>query len=179
LLLIGYRVPGAFDPDQPALAVLRALLAEGQGSWLQREWVDAGLSIDAQGNLDEFEDPGLLWFVAEPAAGVRPERICAELDRFAARFGALSPARRAAEVERARAQLLLSVHRACEDPEGLGHFLGESLAIQPGWDPELALRRIARLREVTPAEVLAAARRHLRPAARTRVLLLPPRGTRR
>jgi zinc protease len=180
LLLIGYRVPGAFDEIQPTLAVLRALLAEGQGSWLQREWVDTGLAVDAHGTLDEFADPGLLMFVTELLPGKGPkasalaleEAACAALDSFATRFAALGPRVQLAEVERARGQVLLSLHRACEDPEGLGHFVGESLAIQDGdWDPGLPFRRVERVRAVTAADVLVAARRYLVPAARTRVLL--------
>jgi hypothetical protein len=112
---------------------------------------------------------------------------CQSLDRFAEKFAALTEADRVAEVARARGQLLLSLHRACEDPEGLGHFVGEGLITQsaqgdglPGgaWDPAQPFRRIESIRKITPDQVLQVARKYLVPSARTRILLTAPKSER-
>ena len=88
LLMIGYHIVAAKDPDLYPLLVADALLTTGQSSRLYRALVDSQLALEVGSEVRPTIDPGLFTIEAQPRAGVAPEAveraISAELDKLKA-----------------------------------------------------------------------------------------------
>jgi len=77
LCLVGWRGPGAGDPDAPALEFLAAWLGAARGPRLSRSLVsDWHLAVAAQAGFTSQKDGSLLWamLVVSPGAGLRGRR---------------------------------------------------------------------------------------------------------
>lgn len=171
-LLVAHHAPEARHPDQPALWVLDSVLTTGMGALLQEAWIDAGITVSADGGLDQFQDPGLHVLSADLQPDRDPEEALAALDRVLAGLGGPGFAD---EVERARNQLLLAMLRGMSDNEGIASFMGEY--ILSAGDPLFAFEQLAAVENVTAEQVLRAARQYFDPARRTVVIGRPSEAT--
>jgi predicted Zn-dependent peptidase len=170
-LLVAWHTPEARHADIPALWLLQSLLTNGRGALLENAWVNAGLASSVAGQLDQFEDPGLLTLAADVQLGKEPAELLGALDRVLA---GMQNGLTDAELERARNQLLLNVYDSWKENGELAAFMGEYLA--SAGDLMFGFGLVERIERVTAAEVRQVAARYLKPTARTTVVGRPASG---
>ena len=170
LCLVGWRGPGAGDPDAPALELLATCLGGGSDaripSSLVRDW---NLAVAAQSGCSVQRDGSLLWtFVVVPpgADSAAVERTLIETAR-----GVSQRAPEAFEVERARRELESSVWFGLQTARQRGQALGEAELL--AGDAAAATRRLDAFDKVTPADLKRVAARVMTDAGRATVWMLP------
>ncbi|MBI5534745.1 MAG: insulinase family protein [Deltaproteobacteria bacterium] len=167
---IGYHGPALADYDHSALSLLNDILFGGRSSRVHRALVqDAEIATDVRGWVSTFQDPGLyeIGLVARPERSA--EELLAKLDEQLEKVCA-EPVTED-ELERARARAELGLLRGMETCGGKAEqiaFYTTTLG-----EPCGAFQRLEQLRRVTRSDVLKAARRYLRPEARTVITVHP------
>lgn len=159
-MLLALPAPAACDPDYPAMRMLAALLGHGRTSRLQRSLVDEGqicswVSVD----VTEAQEPGVLAVAAEVVPGTEPARVEAEALARITELAETPPTRQ--EIERAGHMLLADWVLGHEKIHHQALAAGFGLALFE--DLEHAEHQLRSLLALGPEDVLAAARRWLRP----------------
>ena len=120
---IVYHVPGAKDPDMPALELLDAILTEGQSSRLYKRMVDQDqLVLNVGANVRMTLDPNLYSFFLQPKSGVSTDLtekvLYEELEKIQT-----TPLGNA-ELRKAKNQLLAQQYRQLKTIAGRANLLG-------------------------------------------------------
>jgi zinc protease len=167
---IGYHGPALGDFDHVALSLLNDILFGGRASRMHRALVqEAEVATDVRGWVASFQDPGLY----EVGAVARPGHTAAELiEKLDEQLSKVceEPVTEE-ELERTRARAELGLLRGLETCGGKAEqiaFFCTTLGA-----PDGAFTRLEQLRRVTRSDLLKAARRYLRKAARTVVTVHP------
>ncbi|HSI16955.1 MAG TPA: pitrilysin family protein [Sphingomonas sp.] len=169
-VLISYQIPPDRDPDGPALAVLNTILSGGESSRLYNSLVYRDqLAQSAESFVDSKQGPGNIAVLAIMASGKKVEDGEAALRREIARMrdGLVT----AAELAKARNQILTATLRARETAEGKASTLAQATIIDG--DPRAADRDLAAVARVTAADVQRVARRYLRDERSATIHYLP------
>jgi zinc protease len=177
-VLISYQIPPDRDPDGPALAVLNTILSGGESSRLYNSLVYRDqLAQSAESFVDSKQGPGNIAVLAIMASGKKVEDGEAALRREVARMrdGLVT----AAELAKARNQILTATLRARETAEGKASTIAQATIIDG--DPRAADRDLAAIARITAADVQRVARRYLRDERSAAIHYLPaemaPAGT--
>ncbi|HTR96471.1 MAG TPA: pitrilysin family protein [Candidatus Acidoferrales bacterium] len=175
LLLAGWRVPGAGDPDGPALELLAAALGHGDDARLTHSLVqDWHQAVVAQAGLDRHDAGSMLWTFA----ALRPDADSSTAER-ALLDGVGSLAREpmdGAELDRVRAQYVTSELFRLQTVRAQAEALGESALA--GRELAAGTRRLDAFARLTPADLQRVAQRVFTDEARTVVWLVPRGGSR-
>jgi zinc protease len=154
-----WKVPGAGHPDMAALEVLDAVLSSGDNSRLHEALIRSGKAVDVSEYLNTAEEGGYFaaFAILNPAAD--KTEVAQILDRELGRVreGLVSDD----ELAEARNTLFASALRGRETVRGRAVELGEAL-VSTG-DPNAADVRLARIGQVTAADVQRVARTYLAP----------------
>ena len=171
MLLVGWKTPGHPDPDSPALSLLARILTGGPAARLQRALAAEPLrSLSVQGALDGRRDAGLLYAIVVPRPGADSasvERALVEEVEKLAREPVSEE-----ELDRVRHQEELGTLFAWQTARGRAEALGSAQLVEGDW--HAAAVRLARLQQLTPADLQRAAARVLGAAGRN-VLWIAPR----
>jgi zinc protease len=176
-VLMSWHVPPDRDADTPALMVLEAVLTAGESARLNHALVYRDrLAQTAAGFLDSREGTGNFVAYAIMASGKTATLGEAALKRVVARLRDAPVG--AAELARAKNQILTNVLRARETAEGRASAIAAATLI--AGDPRAADRQVAAIATVTAADVQRVARRYLRDQQAATIRYLPeasrPRG---
>ena len=157
-VLMSWHLPPDRHPDVPALTVLDAILSAGESARLNQSLVYRDQTAQsADSFLDTREGTGNLVAYAVLAGGKTVAQGEAALKREVARLRDRPVA--AAELERARNQILTGVLKSRETAEGRGMALAAAVLIDG--DPRATDRQLAAIGQVTAADVQRVARRYL------------------
>ena len=157
-IVASYQIPPDRAPDAAPLAVLNAILSAGDSSRLHQSLVYRDqLAADAGSFLDSKQGLGSLAVYAIVAGGKSAALAEAALKREVARMRTAPVS--AAELARAKNQLLTQAIRDRETPDGKASTLAEAVVIDG--DARAADRGLAQIASVTAADVLRVARRYL------------------
>lgn len=168
--LVGWRGPGAGDPDAAALEMLGAWLGGSPEARLSRSLVDDWkLAVVAQAGFAAQKDGSLLWtlVVVPPDA----DSSAVETTLLDAAGSVARTAPQAFDVERTRRQLESGVLFALQASRQRAQALGEAELLSG--DAAAAARRIEALRRVTPADLQRVAARVMTEPARAIVWMMP------
>ena len=167
----GYHIPRASDPDIPALEVLAAVLSGGESSRLHQRLVRREhLAIAAGGVTETLEQPGLFIVYAAylpDRDAARVESVLAE-EIAAVRDKPITPA----ELDKAKNQLAAGFVFGLQTVDGVAQALGRAQYVEGDWKRfvEGATRYLA----VTAADVQRVAKKYLVDTNLTRVTLAQP-----
>jgi zinc protease len=177
-VLISYPIPPDRDPDGPALAVLNTILSGGESSRLYQSLVYRDqLAQSAESFVDSKQGPGNLAVLSIMASGKSAADGEAALRREVGRLRDVPVT--AAELAKARNQILTTVLRSRETAEGKATTIAQATIIDG--DPRAADRDLAAVARVTAADVQRVARKYLRDERSATIRYLPaemaPAGT--
>jgi zinc protease len=167
----GYHIPRAADPDMPALEVLATILSAGESSRLHQRLVRRDrLAIAAGGVTESLEDPGL--FIVY--AAYLPDRDGAKVEAALAEEVARVRDKpvTAQELEKAKNQLAAGFVFGLQTVDGIAGALGRAQYVEGDW--RRFLEGAARYLSVTAADVQRVARKYLGESSLTRVTLVRP-----
>lgn len=170
LLLAGWRVPPASDPDSPALELLAQVLGGGEGARLQQALVvDWHAAVLTQAGVVTNRDASTFWAMA--ALGAEADSSTAE-NALVDQVGRLArepiPAE---ELERARQRMLTQEYFRGQGVRARAQALGEALVLTG--DVAGADARLARLAALTPTDLQRVAQRVFARESRAIVWLVP------
>jgi zinc protease len=167
----GYHIPRAGDPDIPALEVLAAILSGGESSRMHQRLVRREhLAIGAGGVAETLEHPGLFLVYAAYLPNRDAARVQAVLSEEVARVRDQPVA--PAELDKAKNQLAAAFVFGLQTVDGVAQALGRSQYVEGDWKRfvEGATRYLA----VTAADVQRVAKKYLIDTNLTRVTLAQP-----
>ncbi len=167
-----WPIGGLDDADTPALDLLATLAGGGRSSRLNQSCVEK-LGLAEQLEAFAYAPPGHgLWGVEARCAPEKEQPLLAEILRQLEIFQQEAP--ETAELDRAKRQSLLHQVHSQKTMSGKAAALGRGWIFQR--DPQFSARYHERVRAVTPAEILAVARRYFL-TERENLVSLVPRGT--
>jgi zinc protease len=170
LCLVGWRGPGAGDPDAPALELLAAWLGGSPQARLARSLVtEWHLAVAAQAGFNAQKDGSLLWtmVVVPPDA----DSSAVETTLLDAATTASKSAPESFELERARRQLEAGALFALQTARQRSQALGDAELL--AGDAAAAARRLETLHRLTAEDLRRVAARVMNDAGRATVWLLP------
>ena len=170
LCLVGWRGPGAADPDAPALELLATCLGGSSQARLPGALVrDWNLAVAAQAGFATQREGSLLWTLAVVSPGADSAAVERTLLDAARSMSQRPP--EAFEVERARRQLETSVWFGLQTARQRGQALGEAELL--AGEAAVATRRLEALEKVTSADLKRVAARVMTDAGCATVWMLP------
>ena len=166
--MAGYHMPAGSDPEFAAVEVLSQILGDTPTGRLHKGLVETKKATYAFGWSLQKKEPGYLIFGLQ---------IGKDGDLDAGREALLKVVEDPAtltftteEVERAKTQIIKQVELSLNDPEQVGLFLSEYVALGD-WRTFFLDRD--RVKAVTPADVERVAKAYLKPSNRTLGLFIP------
>lgn len=167
---ITYLVPAERSEDAPALTMANIILSRGRSSRLYQSLVyQQQVAQSANANADLNEDAGLFELTAIVAAGKKPEDVEAALKAEIKKLQD-SPVT-AAELEKAKNQIITSQLRQRETNNGKANALGQA-AVLLG-DPNRVNTDLGKLEAVTAADVQRVANKYFTEKNRYVFIYLP------
>ena len=128
-----YHVPETQHPDTPALRVLQTLLSQGQSSRLYKRMVDGEqLALSVFGDVANALDPTVFAFFIQPRSGVDPAATEKALYDELARLQTQEVP--AAELRKAKNQILANLYRQMKTIEGRANLLGTYEVFEGDYD---------------------------------------------
>jgi zinc protease len=168
-----YHVPEATHPDVPVLDVISTILTRGQSSRLYRRMVDREqLAIAVRGGVEDSLDPSTFNFSIQPRSGVDPAAAEKALYEELERLGNEETA--AAELRKAKNQMLANLYRELKTIEGRANLLGAFEVIHGDYSKLFSVDQ--RIEAVTAADVQRVARQYFTARNRTVATLIPAKA---
>ncbi len=170
ILMMGYHVPAASDPDYYPLQVLQTILFSGQSSRMYQRLVDKDqIALFVQGGTRPTFDPTLFTVNSQPKAGVEPGKVeTAIYDEFD-KVKASSVTDQ--ELEKAKNILLANFYRQMKTISGKANTLG-SYEVFFG-DYKKLFTAADDYSKVTKADVQRVAKKYFTDKNRTVATLIP------
>jgi zinc protease len=167
---ITYLIPAEKSDDAPALTMADIILSQGRSSRLYQSLVyQQQLAQSANANADLREDLGVFQLTAIVAAGKKPEDAEAALLAETKKLQDVPVT--AAELEKAKNQIITSQLRQRETNNGKANALGQA-AVLLG-DPNRVNTDLDKLQAVTAADVQRVARKYFTDKNRYVFVYLP------
>jgi zinc protease len=169
-LVIGYHSPALGDFDHPALSLLAEVLFGGRASRVHRRLVrELEIAVDVSGSVGPFRDPGLFEIYVSAREGKTAAELLTAIDAELAKV--VETPLTAAEIERAKARMELSLLAGLETVDGKASTIGFYDTVLGR--PAAAFEKLEATLGATPSDLLRVARRYLRPEARNVVFVHP------
>ena len=168
-LFVSYHIPANGHPDMPAIDVLQSVLSGGKSSRLNRALVETGIASSV-GSFDlDDQDPTLFMVIANLQKGNKAAHAESVLLREITRLVKEPPS--AQELERAKNIIDFDFYEALNSNTEKASFLGKHETVSGGFENAIAAQK--RIRDVTPADVQAVAKKYLDPKNRTVITGVP------
>jgi zinc protease len=169
-LAITWLIPSASDPDAPALQVAAAILSAGESSRLYHSLVyEQQLTQTADADADQREDLGLFGVLAIMASGKKIEDAESALMAELKKLQQSPPS--AAELEKAKNQLITDELRERQTNDGKAHAIGQAAVIEH--DAAAANESLGKLQKVTASDVQRVMKRYIGDDNRVVISYLP------
>ena len=167
-LLLGYHGPAVGDHDHAAVTLLAEVLCGGRASRLHRKLVrELEVASDVRVFVGPFRDPGLIEISANARANRSADELLTAIDAELA--SVVQQPVTGQEIQRAIARVELALLAGLETVDGKASTIGffDTLLGRPA----AGFERLALLRRLGPADIRRVARRYLRQAQRTIVVV--------
>jgi len=173
ILLVGWRGPADAQPDNVSLELLASILGGGTSARLGRTLV-GGQSpfLDARGDFDRRKEASLIYFTAALKPGA--DTASAEQALVGAVESLATTPVSAEELDRGKRQVQSALLFSLETVRGEAQAIGTAQLMDGDYRATEA--RLARLRQLTPEDLLATAAKVLKPTSRSLVWVVPESG---
>ncbi|MBL7714924.1 MAG: insulinase family protein [Bdellovibrionales bacterium] len=162
-LMMGFHTPEMTHADAPALDVLRAVLATGKSSRLQRSLVDMGLcGSTASFNMNDA-DPSLLMIMANMQKGRRAAEAEAVILKELKKLSTTPVGDD--ELSRAKNQLTYEFYSGLDSASELANFIGQSEIVFGNFSKGMQYYDL--ISKVTADDLMRVAKNYLKPEGRT------------
>jgi zinc protease len=168
-LMMGYRIPGVFQADEPALEILRLILTGGKSSRLNRALVDTGIASSVEAWELEDKDPSLFVIVANLQVGKRAAQAETIILKELARLE--NDPSLAQEIEQVKNRINFGFYEQLNSNTDKTRFIGQYETMIG--DFQLGLRRQEKVLATAPADVQNAIHNHFNPNNRTVITGMP------
>ncbi len=173
MLQILYHVPETRHPDGPVLRVVQTLLTAGQSSRLYKRMVDGEqLALSVFGFVPNALDPTVYSFYIQPRSGVDPGATEKALFDELARLQSQEVP--AAELRKAKNQILAGFYRQMKTIEGRANLLGTYEVFEGDYAKLFQMDKT--IEAVSAADIQRVARLYFRPGNRTVATLIPEKA---
>jgi zinc protease len=170
--MLGFKIPNMLSPDMPALDVAAAVLAYGDGSWLEQELKQEGIVSQVTASPYKTRYPSLFVVSLQMAPGKETGQAVSvvenALDRL--REGKVS----AAELERAKNQYLLYSYGELLDQSNIGRTLGEALVSSDNYLRDFEI--LEQVKKVTVEDLQRVAKAYLTKERSSLLIVSPEKG---
>ncbi len=163
LLIAGWRAPVSSDPTSAVLELLVRVLSSSSGP------VAGGRFVQTRVGFDPRRDGSIFYTVAMTRTA--SDSSAAEQDMVRAIEALATTPIPADDLDRAKKELQLKWLSDQQTVRGRARALGEALLVDG--DTRTAERRLDAIRNLTPADIMAAAQKVFRPENRTLVWMMP------
>jgi zinc protease len=168
LVMAGYHTPALAHPDNAAVQVLSQVIAASPNGRLYKSLVDTKLAASVQTFTFDLREPSILYVWAQLT---KDQSMATARAAMTATLDSLRTTEvDAAEVERARNELVKGIEQLLDNSEQVGTALSE---FQASGDWRLLHLTRDRLKAVTAADVQRVARAYFKPDNRTLGLYVP------
>src|SRR5206468_3963155 len=173
ILLVGWRGPADAQPDNVSLELLASILGGGTSARLGRTLV-GGQSpfLDARGDFDRRKEASLIYFTAALKPGA--DTASAEQALVGAVESLATTPVSAEELDRGKRQIQSALLFSLETVRGEAQAIGTAQLMDGDYRATEA--RLARLRQLTPEDLLATAAKVLKPTSRSLAWVVPESG---
>ncbi len=170
-VLLAFRAPPEASEDMDALGLLGAIVGDGQSSRIYQSLVtsDNPLAVEAGMFIENLEDGGLMGLEATVLKDKDPAEVEKQL-KAAVAAGREKPVT-AAELDKVKQQMRMSLATRFETAEKVASELGQELLIQNKLDRVTTAR--ARLEALTPADLQRVAQKYF-PDTAMNVMVVTP-----
>jgi zinc protease len=173
LVQVLFHVPETRSPDTPALRVVQTLLSQGQSSRLYKRMVDRDqVALSIFGGVGNALDPTVFFFFIQPRSGVEPAATEKALYEELARLRTEEVP--AAELRKAKNQILAGFYRQMKTIEGRANLLGTYDVFEGDYNKLFHADQT--IEAVTAADVQRVARQYLTANNRTVATLVPEKA---
>lgn len=174
VLMLGYKTPGIMHEDMPTLEAVGALLASGNGSWLEQELVQENIVSSVSASPMMYRHPSLFLVSIQMAPGKSYDEALKVVNNA---LGRIRDGKVPAEdLERAKNVYRLSEYSQLLDQATLGKNLGEGLV--RGDDYRRNFEILEKLKDVTVADLQRVTKAYLTEGRSSLLRLSPaPKGT--
>lgn len=168
-MMMGYRVPGISDADRAALDVVQGVLTGGKSARLPTALVNAGIATEVDSFDLEDEHPSLFVIAANLQKGksiAQAENvILKEIDTL------VKNGPTADELDRVKSKIEMQFYEKLSANADRANFLGHYETGAGNYAE--GLKRHEMIAAVTPEQVVAAAKKYLKPTSRSVVAGVP------
>jgi zinc protease len=173
ILQVLYHVPETRHADSPAIRVLQTLLSTGQSSRLYKRMVDGDqIALNAGGGAPNSLDPSVFGFSIQPRSGVDPATVEKALYEELAKLQTQEVG--AAELQKAKNQILAGFYRQLKTIEGRANLLGTYEVFEG--DYNRLFKADKTIEAVTAADILRVAKTYFTAKNRTVATLIPEKA---
>jgi zinc protease len=168
-----YHVPERKHADGPALQVFQTLLTQGQSSRLYKRMVDGDqLVLNANGGSGNSFDPTVFAFFLQPRSGVDPANVEKALYEELGKLQAEEVP--AAELRKAKNQILANFYRQLKTIEGRANLLGTYEVFEGDYNKLFQADKA--IEAVTAADIQRVAKAYFTAKNRTVATLIPEKA---
>jgi zinc protease len=157
IVALGYKIPSGLHPDSDVLDFASSILGDVPTGRLHKLLVESGMASEVFAYPQTGYAPGLQFFGAVVKKGAPLEPVRAALTEAVESFDKHPPTQE--EMERVRRAYLNDFERSLTDPQRVGVSLSEAISLG---DWRLYFVGRDRIKQVTSAQVAAAAGRYFR-----------------
>ncbi len=170
ILITGYHIGPAKDPDYPVYEVIDTILAGGRSSRLHQRLVEKEqLVLNVGGGINPTLDPGMFLFSFQVRSGRKPEEVEKALYEELDRLGR-EPVP-AEELQKVKNQILAEFYRQLKTIAGKANLLGSYEVFFGSWNEINAAPQ--KIEKVKAEDVQRVAAKIFSPRNRTVATLIP------
>lgn len=170
--MLGYKIPNMLSSDIPALEAAAAVLAYGDGSWLEQELKQEGIVSQVTASTYKTRLPSLFVLSLQMAPGKSTSQAVSVVE------GALERLREgkvtAAELERAKNQYLLYSYGELLDQGNVGRTLGEALVSSDNYMRDFEI--VEQLKKVKVEDIQRVVKTYLTKERSSLLIVSPEKG---
>lgn len=170
LLLLGYKVPKRSHSDIPALEAMAGILAYGNSSWMEKDFVQKGIASSASASITTGRYPGLFNFSVQLSPGQKAKEVESKINSYLDNLKAGKFSEE--ELSRAINQYLLYSYEQLLSLDNIGDMMGEALCSTDDYLNDFSA--LQKIKSISKNDVVRVANAYFGKNSSNSVTVIPP-----